>query len=122
MCFNILFKSLLSAFSHIILSLICYTVWPCCCSSSSSNAAISNAVGVFWGKEIWRLGPKERRKRITIPSFKDMQFHPVYKLLLFILQQDNNPKHSSKLCQNYIHLKEKQNVLRIMTWPEGVTL
>ncbi|KAF7662417.1 hypothetical protein LDENG_00236000 [Lucifuga dentata] len=32
----------------------------------------------------------------------------------FILQQDNDPKHSSKLCQNYIHSKE---VLRIKTWP-----
>ena len=35
----------------------------------------------------------------------------------FILQQDNDPKHSSKLCQNYILSKEKQNILEIMTWP-----
>ncbi|KAF7662923.1 hypothetical protein LDENG_00223160 [Lucifuga dentata] len=40
----------------------------------------------------------------------------------FILQQDNDPKHSSKLCQNYIHSKEKQKALRIKTWPEGATL
>ncbi|KAF7656371.1 hypothetical protein LDENG_00042170 [Lucifuga dentata] len=32
----------------------------------------------------------------------------------FILQQDNDPKHSSKLRQNYVYSKE---VLRIKTWP-----
>ena len=35
----------------------------------------------------------------------------------FILHQDNDPKHASKLCQNYILSKEKQNILEIMTWP-----
>ncbi|KAF7656891.1 hypothetical protein LDENG_00035120, partial [Lucifuga dentata] len=40
----------------------------------------------------------------------------------FILQEDDDPKHSPKLCQNYIHSKENQKGLRIMTWSEGVTL
>lgn len=35
----------------------------------------------------------------------------------FILQQDNDPKHSSKLCTNYIEGKERQGVLQIMKWP-----
>ncbi|KAF7660125.1 hypothetical protein LDENG_00287970, partial [Lucifuga dentata] len=64
-----------------------------------------------------------QRKRITIPAFKDVI--PSGLQIIgqnLILQQDNNPKHLSKLCQNYIHSKEKQKVLRILTWPEGVTL
>lgn len=35
----------------------------------------------------------------------------------FEFQQDNDPKHASKLCQNYLQSKEKQKILKIMTWP-----
>ena len=35
----------------------------------------------------------------------------------FILQQDNDPKHSSHYCQNYLKKKEKEKELKIMTWP-----
>lgn len=35
----------------------------------------------------------------------------------FILQQDNDPKHASKLCMNYLESKQKQKILEIMTWP-----
>lgn len=34
----------------------------------------------------------------------------------FVFQQDNDPKHTSKLCVNYIKSKEEQNVLKFMTW------
>ena len=30
----------------------------------------------------------------------------------FIFQQDNDPKHTSKFCQNYIVTKEKQKELK----------
>ena len=33
----------------------------------------------------------------------------------FILQQNNDPKHSSKLCTNYLKLKEDKGILQIMT-------
>ena len=35
----------------------------------------------------------------------------------FILMQDNNPKHTSKLCQRYIKNKEEQLVLQLMSLP-----
>ncbi len=35
----------------------------------------------------------------------------------FILQQDNDPKHTSKLCKNYLKTKEDQGVLTVMDFP-----
>jgi transposase len=35
----------------------------------------------------------------------------------FVLQQDNDPKHTSKLCQNYLESKQEKGVLRILEWP-----
>ena len=35
----------------------------------------------------------------------------------FILQQDNDPKHTSKLCKNYLAKKESEGQLNLMTWP-----
>ena len=34
----------------------------------------------------------------------------------FVLMQDNDPKHSSKLCQWHIKRKEVQHVLQLMSW------
>jgi len=33
------------------------------------------------------------------------------------MQQDNDPKHTSKLCSNYLHRKEKSGELKMMVWP-----
>ena len=35
----------------------------------------------------------------------------------FILQQVNDPKHASKLCQTYLKNKELQGELKLMDWP-----
>ena len=35
----------------------------------------------------------------------------------FILQQDNDPKHTSRVCQNYLRRKEQDGRLQIMEWP-----
>lgn len=35
----------------------------------------------------------------------------------FTFQQDNDPKHTSNFCMNYLKSKEQQKVLKIMTWP-----
>lgn len=35
----------------------------------------------------------------------------------FVFQQDNDPKHTSKLCMNYLRSKESKGVLKIMEWP-----
>ena len=35
----------------------------------------------------------------------------------FVLQQDNDPKHSSKLCKSYLKSKENKGILQNMTWP-----
>ena len=35
----------------------------------------------------------------------------------FIRQQDNDPKHTSRLCQNYLRRKEQDGRLQIMKWP-----
>lgn len=35
----------------------------------------------------------------------------------FTFQQDNDPKHTSKLCQNYLRSKEDEGVIEVMEWP-----
>ena len=41
----------------------------------------------------------------------------------FVVMQDNDPKHTNKLCQRYIKRKEKQHILQLMFWPaESVDL
>lgn len=35
----------------------------------------------------------------------------------FIFQQDNDPKHTSRLCENFLKAKEQQGVLKLMIWP-----
>ena len=35
----------------------------------------------------------------------------------FIYQQDNDPKHTSKLCTNYLVTKQESGVLKLMNWP-----
>lgn len=35
----------------------------------------------------------------------------------FVMQQDNDPKHTSKLCSNYLHRKEESGALKMMVWP-----
>lgn len=35
----------------------------------------------------------------------------------FVFQQDNDPKHTSRLCRNYLESKENEGVLEIMSWP-----
>lgn len=35
----------------------------------------------------------------------------------FVFQQDNDPKHTSHLCRNYLQSKEREGVLQFMDWP-----
>lgn len=35
----------------------------------------------------------------------------------FVLQEDNDPKHSAKICRSYTANKERQGVLKNMIWP-----
>ena len=35
----------------------------------------------------------------------------------FLLQQDNDPKHTSKLCNNYLGKKQSAGILSVMEWP-----
>ena len=35
----------------------------------------------------------------------------------FIFQEDNDPKHSSKYCRNYLRQKESAGTLKMMDWP-----
>lgn len=35
----------------------------------------------------------------------------------FTFQQDNDPKHKAKLCQEYLKKMEKKNIIKIMIWP-----
>lgn len=35
----------------------------------------------------------------------------------FVFQEDNDPKHSSKLCRGFLEEKEKRRVLNYMVWP-----
>ena len=35
----------------------------------------------------------------------------------YVFKQDNDPKHTSRLCKGYLTKKESDGVLRQMTWP-----
>lgn len=35
----------------------------------------------------------------------------------FVFQQDNDPKHTSKLCTDYINAKKRAGTLKFMEWP-----
>ena len=35
----------------------------------------------------------------------------------FVFQQDNDPKHSSNYCRNYLRRKEAAGALTVMNWP-----
>ena len=35
----------------------------------------------------------------------------------FVMQQDNDPKHSSKLCRGYLEMKQTSGILKNMIWP-----
>ncbi|KYQ52665.1 hypothetical protein ALC60_08196, partial [Trachymyrmex zeteki] len=35
----------------------------------------------------------------------------------FIMQQDNDLKHTSKLCKNFLMKKKEKNILKLMEWP-----
>lgn len=37
--------------------------------------------------------------------------------LEFTLQQDNDPKHTSRLCKDYVERKERLGILKNMMWP-----
>ncbi|MCJ8728664.1 hypothetical protein PDJAM_G00006990 [Pangasius djambal] len=50
-------------------------------------------------------------QRHAIPSGQRLIGH------CFILQQDNDPKHTSKLCKSYLEKKQSAGVLSIMEWP-----
>ena len=35
----------------------------------------------------------------------------------FLLQQDKDPKHTSKLCKNYLGKTQSAGILSVMEWP-----
>lgn len=35
----------------------------------------------------------------------------------FVFQQDNDPKHTSNMCKNYLESKEASGLLKVMKWP-----
>ena len=55
----------------------------------------------------------------TTAFCSDTPSHLVVRLvgLSFVFQQDNEPKHTSKLCKGYLTKKERDGVLHQMTWP-----
>lgn len=82
------------------------------------------AVMVWGGFSFKGLSPLYRIKGIL----EQKQYHsilvhkavPAGKKLIghgFVLQQDNDPKHTAKLCQTYLNEKQEDGTLTIMDWP-----
>lgn len=70
---------------------------------------------VDWWIEVWNLWfPKELLcaplQRLAIPSGNRLTGQP------FCMQQDDEPKHTSTLCQNSLKRKEKEDELKLMVW------
>ena len=58
--------------------------------------------------------------RLIITVYSSItQSHLEYSLRVkgFVLMQDNDPKHTSRLCQKYIKSKEEQHILQLVSWP-----
>ena len=55
----------------------------------------------------------------TTALYSDMSSHPVLCSVgpSFVFQQDNDPKHTSRLCNGYLTKKESDGMMRQMTWP-----
>jgi len=79
---------------------------------------------------IWRCFAEEKvGDLVKIEGVMDQrQYHSILKFQIafpfgkkitgcgFVFQQDNDPKHTLKLCRNYINNKERQKELKYMNW------
>ena len=73
-----------------------------------------------WWHSVIYLEFKVHLTSMAITAFcSDKPSHPGLRLvgLPFVFQQDNDPKHTSRLCKGYFTKKESDGVLHQMTWP-----
>ena len=77
--------------------------------------------GCFDGGKVGDLyGVKGILKKEGYHSILQCHVIPCGRCLIegnFLLQQDNDPKHSSKLCKNYLGKKQSAGIMSIMEWP-----
>ena len=112
---------------------ICAWVWwvqirdlwfhpPCLCAST---CMVPNVKQVWWcgaALLVTLLGIYSKLEAhwtsmATTAFCSGMPSHLVCFGPSFILQQDNDPKHTSRLCKDYLTKKESDGVLHQMTWP-----
>jgi len=89
---------------------------------SEARWRISNVLGCFAGNgvgDIFKIDGIMRKEEYhsilvhhAMPSGKRLFGNENW-----IFQQDNDPKHSSKLCQNYLARKEEAGQMTTMEWP-----
>ena len=66
---------------------------------------------------------KHVQGKMTMLTYKQILIHHAKKAGIqligrgFVFQQDNDPKHKSRLCTNYLNSLEAKKVLKIMIWP-----
>lgn len=86
-----------------------------------------NTEGVVW----WCGVPFQPQEQVTVKIDGVMDKKVYHNILVrhgvpsgsrligpgFIFQEDNDPKHSSNYCRNYLRQKESAETLKIMDWP-----
>lgn len=96
--------------------------WPQCVMPTVKHSGSSIMVwGCFSGHGVGDLfqvegilkkeGYKAILEEHAIPSGIRLNGTP------FVFQQDNDPKHSSRLCKDYLEQKQEEGVIVIMVWP-----
>ena len=85
-----------------------------------------NGVGLFWRGEVRRFdsskGIMKKKQKKNNQYHSILQRHAIPSSLRiigpnFTFQQDNDPKHSSKLYKYFSQSKQTQQIWKIMIWP-----
>ena len=94
-----------------------------CCSHYQTRGRQCHGLGMFCWRKSWRSVSCSWYPQPTwLSQHGILQRHAIPSGLRlvgrsFVFQQDNDPKHTSNLCKNYLMKKENDGHLKIMTWP-----
>ncbi|CAH2084748.1 unnamed protein product [Euphydryas editha] len=86
---------------------------------SQARRRLCNDLRLFWwfrcGRYCENTGNEEGYKNILKNNVVPSEISLIGPE--FVFQHDNDPKHTSKLCKQFLEAKENQKILKVMQWP-----